>query len=80
MATQLPTIDLDNSPANADWTKQSWDLPPYKSNAFFSVVPADQLPGFRNSAAYNNAVKAGLIMDDEWVADMVELAEPDEGS
>jgi hypothetical protein len=59
-----PDATLDN----ADWTKRTWDLPPYKSAEFFAVFPAAQLPAFRLSPVYRHAVAAGLIRDDEWTA------------
>lgn len=70
----LPTISLDEDLHNADWTKQSWDLPPYKSAAFLRSVP--DLDKFRETPSYKHAVDAGLIMDDEWVASHIE---PEEG-
>lgn len=70
----LPTISLDEDLHNADWTKQSWDLPPYKSAAFFRAV--HDLDKFRETPTYKHAVKAGLILDDEWVASHIE---PEEG-
>ena len=70
----LPPIRLDDDLHNADWTKQSWDLPPYKSAAFFQAIP--DLDKFRETPTYKHAVAAGLIMDDEWVASHIE---PDEG-
>jgi SPP1 gp7 family putative phage head morphogenesis protein len=49
---------------NADWTKQSWDLPPYKSPEFLALGfdPKE----FRKLPVYKNAVKAGLIKNDKW--------------
>lgn len=69
----LPIINLD-TPGNSDWTKQTWDLPPYKSPEFFATIK--DLDAFRKSPVYNSAVKAGLIVDDEWLADHVEEAPP----
>lgn len=63
-------VNLDNSVENADWTKQSWDLPPYMSKAFLQAVP--DVEAFKQSQTYKNAVAQGLIHDDEWVADHVE--------
>lgn len=56
-----PDADIES----ADWTKQSWDLPPYKSPEFLIVVP--DLEAFRKLPVYKHAVQNGLIMDDEWV-------------
>jgi|SRR5882724_1054042 len=63
--------DLDESLENADWIKQAWDLPPYKSAEFFKVVPLDKLAAFRVLPVYQAAVAKGLIHDDEWVGDYV---------
>lgn len=68
--SDLPTISPDEDLHNADWTKKTWDLPPYKSAAFFATVP--DLDKFRQTPTYKHAVTAGLIMDDEWVAAHVE--------
>ncbi len=62
---------LDATPEDADWTKQTWDLPPYKSKEFFEVFPYWQLDHFRTMPVYKHAVEQGLIMDDEWMADFV---------
>ena len=59
-------VNVDDSSANADWTKQSWDLPPFGSTEFYQVVPLDQLEEFKKSAVYKNAVEKGWIYDDEW--------------
>ena len=69
MATRR-VVNLDNSSENADWTKQTWDLPPYMSPGFLAMVP--DLDAFRGSQAYRDAVARGLIHDDEWVGDHVD--------
>ena len=62
----MDTIEnFDADLENADWTKQSWDLPPYKS-AEFNALGFD-LVAFRKLPVYKNAVAAGLIKNDEWV-------------
>lgn len=61
-----PDADLEN----ADWNKQAWDLPPYKSEEFLALYP--DLDSFRKLPVYQHAVAAGLIHDDEWVADYVD--------
>lgn len=66
--------DLDADLINADWTKQAWDFPPYKSPEFFALVPADELDGFRKLPVYAAAVAQGLIYDDEWVAEFTKEA------
>jgi len=68
----VDVVELDNSVENADWVKHTWDLPPYKSREFFALVPLKQLDHFRTLPVYQQAVKSGLIHDDEWVADYVE--------
>ena len=60
-----PDADINS----ADWTKQSWDLPPYKSREFMENFP--DLEAFRKMPVYRYAVKNGLINDDEWVDDWV---------
>lgn len=67
MKQDRPTIVVDDA-QNADWTKQSWDYPPYKSADFLaSIGGLEGLPAFRKMPAYRAAVQAGLIHDDEWV-------------
>ncbi len=67
----METDNLDDSLVNADWTKTTWDLPPYKSKEFFQQVGND-LASFRKLPVYAAAVAQGLIHDDEWVLDFVE--------
>ena len=66
----MRTVNLDSDPANADWTKQTWDLPPYMSREFLALVP--DVEAFKESETYKRAVAEGLILDDEWVGDHVE--------
>ena len=63
----IPCINVDAHPDNADWTKKIWDLPPYKSKEFFMIVPEKDLPRFRKLAVYRFAVSKGVIVNDEWV-------------
>jgi hypothetical protein len=66
----IAMINLDADAESADWTKQSWDLPPYLSKEFFDVMgPAFNLEQFKTTPIYIHAVDTGLIHDDEWVAD-----------
>lgn len=58
------TIEADANPFNQDWTKQTWDLPPYKSKEFMALFP--DLDAFRKLPVYQMAVRKGLIKDDEW--------------
>jgi hypothetical protein len=55
----------DAESENQDWTKQTWDLPPYKSDEFLAMF--SDLPAFRKLPVYKFAVKNGLIVNDEWV-------------
>jgi len=54
----------DANPDNADWVKQGWDLPPYKSPEFMEGHP--DLEAFRRLPVYRMAVRNGLIVKDEW--------------
>lgn len=71
----------DADPVNADWTKQSWDFPPYKSAEFFEAIGGiESLDAFRELPAYKFAVERGIIHDDEWVLDWcVPVMDGDEG-
>jgi hypothetical protein len=61
-----PDADIEN----ADWSKKSWDFPPYRSAEFFDAIGGvDKLEDFKTSPAYKMAVARGLIHDDEWVLD-----------
>lgn len=78
--SDLPTIEIDADPGNADWTKTTWDLPPYDSKEFFELMGTDFDPeAFKQSAVYKAAVANGLILDDEWIGDLEEAvpADPD---
>lgn len=66
----METVNGDRDQANADWTKTSWDLPPYRSKAFLELVP--DVDAFRKLPVYAAAVAQGLIYDDEWMADFTE--------
>jgi len=58
----------DEDETNADWTKQHWDLPAYKSVEFMRSFESSgmTLEQFRALPVYKFAVKRGLIVDDEW--------------
>ena len=64
------TLDIDRELDNADWTKQAWDLPPYRSDEFMAMLEASgtTLAEFRKLPVYLNAERAGLIIDDQWHA------------
>lgn len=69
----IPEYSPDADVENADWTKQSWDFPPYGSAEFLDLIGGvDALPSFRATPAYKAAVDRGLIHDDEWVLDWCE--------
>ena len=65
----IMTLYPDNRELNADWTKQRWNLPPYKSDDFNSSLENSglTLAQYRNLPVYISAVKRGLIVNDEWV-------------
>jgi hypothetical protein len=66
----IPEYSPDATVRGADWTKQSWDFPPYKSADFLeSIGGVEQLPAFRTTSAYLFAVERGIIHDDEWILD-----------
>lgn len=67
MKTSTEILRPDAEAADADWTKQSWDLPPYKSPEFNELYP--DLDAFRKRPVYKQAVDAGLIVNDEWAGD-----------
>ncbi len=61
-------INVDQDLHNADWTKQSWDLPPYKSKKFNDYLKTSgmTLDSFKRLPVYRSAVRKGLIVNDEW--------------
>jgi hypothetical protein len=63
----MEIVEMDADLASADWTKTTWDLPPYRSPEFLVICP--DLDAFRALPVYQAAVDSGLIHDDEWVAD-----------
>jgi len=65
----MPVVDIEG-PTNSDWTRQTWDLPPYKSERFMRQLAATgmTLEEFRRLPVYRWAVKRGLIVHDEWAA------------
>ncbi len=54
---------------NADWCKQSWDLPPYKSPEFMKHLQhaRQTLEQFKQLLVYKLAVTKGRIKNDRWV-------------
>jgi hypothetical protein len=69
----MGVFNLDADLHNADWTKQSWDLPPYKSAEFLSAIKASgmNLATFKALPVYQHAVAKGLIVNDGWAGDKV---------
>lgn len=63
----MEIVSADADIESADWTKQSWDLPPYRSAEFLALV--HDLEAFKKLPVYKFAVDAGLIHDDEWMGD-----------
>ena len=60
----------DANVQNADWTKQSWDLPPYKSPEFLGLLErlGMTLEQFKELPVYHHAVRTGKIVNDIWVS------------
>lgn len=52
--SELPTIAVDHDTENADWTKQTWDLPPQDSAQFAALLKLSEtsLDHFRTLPAY----------------------------
>ena len=63
-------LNIDGQLHNADWTKQSWDLPPYKSDKFMNQLEKNDmtLEEFKKLPVYQHAVRNGLIdgEKDKW--------------
>lgn len=71
-------IELDADTESADWTKVTWDLPPYKSKQFYDEMGPDfDIEHFKTTPVYQHAVDTFLIHDDEWVGDSVEASKPE---
>lgn len=73
---QDDVVSLDADLANSDWSKQAWDLPPYRSPEFDAMFP--DLEAFKRLPVYKAACDAGLIIDDEWAADHIEPHQPED--
>ena len=65
---ELDVVYMDADIESADWTKQSWDLPDYKSSQFLKLFP--DLDAFRLLPVYKHAVTSGLIVDDHWAVSL----------
>ena len=58
-------LNIDALYVNQDWVKQTWDLPPYKSDSFLLLFPDLQM--FRELPIYKWAVQKGIIKNDMWI-------------
>lgn len=63
--------NMDEYEENADWIKQTWDLPPYRSEEFFEALKFANmtLKHFRTLSVYKFAVEKGLIKNDKWTGE-----------
>ena len=63
------TWNIDATPEEADWIKNGWDFPPYKSKEFNKALDNMHmdLAEFKKCTAYKRAVANGLIKNDKWV-------------
>lgn len=75
LVKKLRVVSPNADTESADWTKQSWDLPPYKSREFLEVCP--NLDEFRKLPVYKHAVAKGLIANDEWVGEPAASSQQD---
>lgn len=62
-------FNIDESPINRDWTRSEWNIPAYRSKAFFQWLAKNSLTlvAFKQTAKYRLAVLEGLIVNDKWV-------------
>jgi len=58
-------FNIDADLDNADWTKQGWDLPPYKSKAFMEQLKfmGMALADFKKLPVYKYAKAQGKIKE-----------------
>ncbi len=68
IAKDQEPLNIDQG-QNADWTKQTWDLPPYKSKEFMTFLERAKqtLEQFKQLLVYKKAVRKGRIKNDKWV-------------
>jgi hypothetical protein len=59
-------LNIDDTSSNSDWCKQSWDLPAYKSKAFYQYLKQGNqtLKQFQLQPVYKMALKRNLICED----------------
>jgi len=62
-------FNIDESPLSRDWIHSKWNMPIYKSDAFFNELSDMQttLTAFKQTAMYKTAVSEGKIVNDKWV-------------
>lgn len=62
MPKQAP-VNIDADPVNADWTKATWDLPPYGSQEFKDYLKSVgmTLAHFKTLPVFKQAVANGTI-------------------
>jgi hypothetical protein len=58
-------LNLDEDLENADWTKMKWNLPEYKSEAFFKVLKSMHitLEHFKTLPVYKWNLRRGTIKE-----------------
>lgn len=58
-------LNIDAILENADWTKQTWDLPKYKTKAFYDWLKffGMTLTQFKKLPVYKFNLKAGKIKE-----------------
>ena len=58
-------LNIDANLENADWTKQSWDLPKYKSKEFMDWLESSEmtLAQFKKLPVYNLNLANGNIKE-----------------
>lgn len=58
-------LNIDAELENADWTKVKWDLPKYKSKAFYRVLKSMKMTisQFKKLPVYKWNLKAGNIKE-----------------
>lgn len=64
----MPNINIDENPSNADWLHANWNLPPYRTPAFFRYLEKRgiTLTEFKKGPKYKAAEKKGMIVKDKW--------------
>lgn len=70
--------DIGYHDLNSDWLRTRWTRPPYKSKKFYKSLEDDELTlvQFQKHQMYLEAIKTGLIINDEWTGDIINWTEP----